>query len=287
MTNPPNTMHPGQVLLDEVMTPLGVSRNKLARDIDVPVGRISAIVAGTRAITADTALRLAKYFGTTPELWMRLQAQYDIAVARETIWKDIAPRVRELKARAAPAPSATAAPGTPAAMVPRDPELGRAEVPAPTVTLPEAAETVKPPERTEAESAAQVFAAVADLDARPEAHPPVAAAPLEDSSFAAPALAAANDETPTLYDLDALAEDGDGPLGPEAHDDPAADDDDILMLDNALPHALAAATAEIDEDDILDLDRIVDPAGTRHRTGTDELLDPESVAIPEPPARRG
>ena len=98
--------HPGRVLHDEVMKPLGVSRNKLARDIDVPVGRISAIVAGTRAITADTALRLGKYFGTTPELWLKLQSDYDLAMARATTWQRVDPRVRVFAAGAAPDSSA-------------------------------------------------------------------------------------------------------------------------------------------------------------------------------------
>lgn len=87
-------LHPGIILLDQVMSPLGVSRNKLARDIDVPVGRISDIVNGKRGITADTALRLAKYFGTASELWMRLQSDYDLHVARETTWPKVEPRVR-------------------------------------------------------------------------------------------------------------------------------------------------------------------------------------------------
>ena len=72
--------HPGKILFDQVMTPLGVSRNKLARDIDVPVGRISDIVAGKRGVTPDTALRFAKYFGTSAELWLRLQADFDSGV---------------------------------------------------------------------------------------------------------------------------------------------------------------------------------------------------------------
>jgi addiction module HigA family antidote len=71
-----------------------VSRNKLARDIDVPVGRISDIVSGKRGITPDTALRLSKYFGTDAELWMRLQSDYDLYVARDTSWSEIEPRVR-------------------------------------------------------------------------------------------------------------------------------------------------------------------------------------------------
>lgn len=87
--------HPGKTLFDQVMTPLGVSRNKLARDIDVPVGRISDIVAGKRGVTPDTALRFAKYFGTTAELWLRLQADFDLHVARSTTWRDAEPKVAE------------------------------------------------------------------------------------------------------------------------------------------------------------------------------------------------
>lgn len=89
--------HPGKILFDQVMTPLGVSRNKLARDIDVPVGRISDIVAGKRGVTPDTALRFAKYFGTTAELWLRLQADYDLYVARTTTWLDSEPKVAEFE----------------------------------------------------------------------------------------------------------------------------------------------------------------------------------------------
>jgi addiction module HigA family antidote len=108
------------------MAPLGISRNQLARDIDVPVGRISDITNGKRGITADTALRLARYFGTDAELWLKLQADYDLHVARSTVWPEIAPRVRVLDAdepEASPqvgAPSASAgehgedAPRTPA-----------------------------------------------------------------------------------------------------------------------------------------------------------------------------
>ena len=62
-------IHPGEILLEEFMKPMGISINQLARDIAVPPGRISAIVNGKRAITADTALRLGKYFGVSPEVW--------------------------------------------------------------------------------------------------------------------------------------------------------------------------------------------------------------------------
>ena len=65
-------IHPGEILFEEFMKPMGISINKLARDIAVPPGRISAIVNGKRAITADTALRLSKYLGVSSELWLGL-----------------------------------------------------------------------------------------------------------------------------------------------------------------------------------------------------------------------
>jgi antitoxin HigA-1 len=89
-------LHPGQILLKRAMEPLGISRNQLARDLDVPVGRISDITNSKRGVTADTALRLGRYFGTGPELWLRLQAEYDIGVARVSSWKIIEERVRIL-----------------------------------------------------------------------------------------------------------------------------------------------------------------------------------------------
>lgn len=69
---------PGEILLREFMEPLGISQNRLARDIDVPVGRINEIVKGKRAITADTALRFSRFFGTSPELWLNLQTGFDL-----------------------------------------------------------------------------------------------------------------------------------------------------------------------------------------------------------------
>jgi addiction module HigA family antidote len=85
---------PGEVLLEEFMKPLRISINRLARDIDVPPNRISAIVRGKRAITADTALRLGKYFGVSPEIWLDLQSDYAIRVLRRTEWPSIEPRIR-------------------------------------------------------------------------------------------------------------------------------------------------------------------------------------------------
>jgi antitoxin HigA-1 len=94
-------LHPGRILLERAMEPLGISRNQLARDIDVPVGRISDITNGKRGITADTALRFGRYFDTGPELWLRLQAEYDLHVARNTTWPEIEKRVRVLNDQAA------------------------------------------------------------------------------------------------------------------------------------------------------------------------------------------
>lgn len=89
---------PGEVLLAEFMEPHGVSQNRLARDLDVPVGRVSEIVHGKRAITADTALRLAKYFGTSAEFWLTLQADYDLRRARRELDEVIRTRVRTVAA---------------------------------------------------------------------------------------------------------------------------------------------------------------------------------------------
>ena len=89
---------PGEILLEEFMKPLGVSQNRLARDIDAPVARINDIVHGRRAITAGTALRLAKYFGTSPELWLGLQMDYDVRRARRDTWPAVEPRIRPIRA---------------------------------------------------------------------------------------------------------------------------------------------------------------------------------------------
>ena len=85
---------PGEILLEEFMKPMGISINALSRNINVPPNRISEIVNGKRSITADTALRLGKYFGISPEIWLDLQSDYAIRMARRTVWPEIEPLVR-------------------------------------------------------------------------------------------------------------------------------------------------------------------------------------------------
>jgi addiction module HigA family antidote len=87
-----------EILLRDFMEPLGISRNRLARDIDVPPNRISAIVHGKRAITADTALGLGKYSAVSPEIWLDLQSDYEPRVLRRTAWPRIEPRIRTIAA---------------------------------------------------------------------------------------------------------------------------------------------------------------------------------------------
>jgi len=91
-------IHPGEILLEEFMKPAGISINRLARDISVPPGRISEIVNGKRSITADTALRLGKYFSVTPETWLGLQADYDLRMARKTIGEEVEKRIHPFAA---------------------------------------------------------------------------------------------------------------------------------------------------------------------------------------------
>ena len=86
-------IHPGEILLEDFMKLMGISINRLSRDIAVPPGRVSAIVNGRRAITADTAIRLGRYFGTTPEVWMGLQADYELRIALRTIGPEVEKRV--------------------------------------------------------------------------------------------------------------------------------------------------------------------------------------------------
>lgn len=90
------TTHPGEVLGEEFLKPLGMPVNALAMALRVPATRIGAIVKGERSVTADTALRLARFFGTSPEFWINLQAMHDLTKARQesgvTIERDVHPR---------------------------------------------------------------------------------------------------------------------------------------------------------------------------------------------------
>ena len=82
-------IHPGDILLHEFLEPMDISRNKLARDISVPPRRINEIVLGKRAITADTALRLARYFGSNEKFWLGLQDDYDLEEASKKLGKTL------------------------------------------------------------------------------------------------------------------------------------------------------------------------------------------------------
>jgi addiction module HigA family antidote len=96
-------IHPGEVLMEDFMKPLGLSQYRLAKDIGVTPIRISQIVNGQRAITVDTALRLARYFGTSAEVWLHLQVRYDLEVAEKQLRKQI---IREVKVLQQHAPDA-------------------------------------------------------------------------------------------------------------------------------------------------------------------------------------
>ena len=82
---PMKPVHPGAILKHEFLDPLGVTAYRLAKDINVPINRVAAIVGGRRAITADTALRLGQWLGTGPELWLNLQKAYELDLARQKI----------------------------------------------------------------------------------------------------------------------------------------------------------------------------------------------------------
>ena len=71
-------VHPGEILMEEFLTPMGISQYRLSRDISVPPRRINEIVHGTRSVTADTALRLGRYFGVSPQFWLNLQSHFDL-----------------------------------------------------------------------------------------------------------------------------------------------------------------------------------------------------------------
>jgi addiction module HigA family antidote len=90
-------IHPGEMLLEEFMKPLGISQSRLAMDLRVPVQRLHELVRGKRSLTLDTAMRLSRYFGTSAEVWLNLQARYDLEKAEdeglvEKIARDVRPR---------------------------------------------------------------------------------------------------------------------------------------------------------------------------------------------------
>ena len=85
--------HPGEILREEYLVPLGLSARALAKDLGVPANRLTEIMRGTRDVSADTAIRLARYFGTDPRFWLNLQAAYDLSKAEKThSYRKIVPR---------------------------------------------------------------------------------------------------------------------------------------------------------------------------------------------------
>lgn len=90
-------VHPGEVLLEDFLTPLGLTQYRLAKGLSVPPRRINEIVHGKRAITADTALRLARFFGTSERFWLNLQTGYDLEVERDRLRRRLPKEVQVLK----------------------------------------------------------------------------------------------------------------------------------------------------------------------------------------------
>jgi len=90
-------IYPGEILREDFLEPLGISINKLSRDLSVPPNRISEIVNGKRSITADTALRLQRYFGIEAQFWLNLQTEYDLRIMKRKIWSDIERRIIPVK----------------------------------------------------------------------------------------------------------------------------------------------------------------------------------------------
>ena len=88
---------PGEILREDFMEPMGISINQLSRDISVPPNRISEIVNGKRGLTADTALRLERYFGVEAQFWLSLQSEYDLRMMKRKIWHDIEQRIIPVK----------------------------------------------------------------------------------------------------------------------------------------------------------------------------------------------
>lgn len=91
-------IHPGEILQEEFLAPLSISQYRLAKEMSVPPRRINEIVRGSRAISADTALRLARYFGTSERFWLNLQARYDLEVEKDRLGDRLRREVKVLKA---------------------------------------------------------------------------------------------------------------------------------------------------------------------------------------------
>jgi addiction module HigA family antidote len=89
-------VHPGEILLEEFLEPMGISQYRLAKDLSVPPRRINEIVHGKRAISADTALRLSRFFGTTERFWLNLQTRYDLEVEKDRLGERLAREVAPL-----------------------------------------------------------------------------------------------------------------------------------------------------------------------------------------------
>jgi len=95
-------IHPGEILLEDFMKPLGITQYRLAQDMGVAPIRISQVIRGERAITVDTAMRLARYFGTSAAVWLRLQVRYDLESAKTTLGPRIDREVKVLRQSASP-----------------------------------------------------------------------------------------------------------------------------------------------------------------------------------------
>lgn len=94
MSDKLNPVHPGEVLLEEFLKPMNLSQNRLAIDIGVDARRINEIVLGGRSVTADTALRLSRYFGVSPQFWLGLQAEYDLDITLDSLGNRLEREVR-------------------------------------------------------------------------------------------------------------------------------------------------------------------------------------------------
>lgn len=92
---------PGEILLEEFLKPLGLSQNRLARELRIPPGRVNDLVHARRSVTADSAARLAVFFGTSPDFWLNLQARYDAKIAQRTLIPVMSKRIRRHRFAAA------------------------------------------------------------------------------------------------------------------------------------------------------------------------------------------